>query len=80
MLTVEVDRTKFVDKGTFDFDKLVKKVKSALDSIPEITINDDKVDTVRDKISSFISKAHGQKRAVEQAQQIIANAKLFNAA
>ena len=79
-LTVEVDRTKFVDKGTFDFDKLVKKVKSALDSIPEITINDDKVDTVRDKISSFISKAHGQKRAVEQAQQVIANAKLFNAA
>ena len=34
MLTVEVDRTKFVNKGTFDFDKLVKKVKSALDSIP----------------------------------------------
>ena len=80
MLTVEVDRTKFVNKGTFDFDKLVKKVKSALDSIPEITINDDKVDTVRDKISSFISKAHGQKRDVEKAKQIIANANLLGVA
>ena len=61
-------------------DKLVKKVKSALDSIPEITINDDKVDTVRDKISSFISKAHGQKRDVEKAKQIIANANLLGVA
>jgi len=75
-LQLEIDKTK-VDVSSFE--KIVKKVKSALSSIPQITIKDERVDTVKTRINSHLVKLEKQKKEAETEQLAIERAKLIAA-
>jgi len=75
-LQLQVDKTK-VDVSTYD--KLVDKVKSALTKMPEIKIIDDKVDTVKEKISNFCIRQQRLMADVRKAKSILKNASAYSA-
>ena len=64
-LQVEVDKT---EVNVTKFKTLVDKIKSALSSIPEININDEKVESVENRILSYENKL---KKEEEQKQKQI---------
>jgi len=64
-LQVEVDKT---EVNVTKFKTLVDKIKSALSSIPEININDEKVESVENRILSYEKKV---KKEEEQKQKQI---------
>ena len=65
-LQVEVDKT---EVSITKFKKIVDKIKSALSSIPEITINDDKVETAENRIVSYYNKMKKEKEAEEKRKK-----------
>ena len=65
-LQVEVDKT---EVNITKFKKIVDKIKSALSSIPEITINDDKVETAENRIVSYYNKMKKEKEAEEKRKK-----------
>ena len=64
-LQVEVDKT---EVSITKFKKIVDKIKSALSSIPEIKINDDKVETAENRIVSYAKKL--EREAEQKAKQL----------
>ena len=65
-LQVEVDKT---EVSITKFKKIVDKIKSALSSIPEIKINDDKVETAENRIVSYYNKMKKEKEAEEKRKK-----------
>ena len=57
------------DKG------LVKSVKKALKSIPEINVNDDKVDTVIEKLKTVATKQSKKSEDIMRAKKILSDYK-----
>ena len=76
-LQLQVDKTE-VDVSTYE--KLVDKVKSALNKIPEISIIDDKVDTVKEKINNFCISQQRLSAKLETAKDILKNASALGSA
>ena len=66
--------------NVWTYSKVVEKVKSALSKIPEVKLNEDKVDSVRDKIKQFRDKEEKLKVSLEKAKQVIANAQALGTA
>ena len=48
-----------------NFEKIVEKVKSALSKIPQVKINDEKVDSVKQRLTAYISKLEKDKEKQE---------------
>tara|TARA_B100000780_G_scaffold276123_1_gene244096 strand:+ start:696 stop:1421 length:726 start_codon:yes stop_codon:yes gene_type:complete len=61
------------------YEKIVEKVKSALSKIPEISLNENKVHTVKDKIMAFRKKEDAFKEKLDKAKNIIAQASALGA-
>jgi hypothetical protein len=76
-LKLEIDKEE-VNLSTYE--KVVEQVKSALSKIPQIKLNDDKVETVKEKIKQFRDKEEKLKVSLEKAKQIIANANALGVA
>ena len=76
-LNLEIDKEQV---NVWTYSKVVEKVKSALSKIPEVKLNEDKVDSVRDKIKQFRDKEEKLKVSLEKAKQVIANAQALGTA
>jgi len=70
-LQVEVENT--ID--VVGFETLVKSVKKALKSIPEINVNDDKVDTVIEKLKTVATKQSKKSEDIMRAKKILSDYK-----
>ena len=70
-IQLQIDKTRI---SANSYERLVDKVKSTLNKIPEITIVDDKVDDVKEKIVNFMSKTNTAMAKMKTAKNILKNA------
>ena len=62
-LNLEIDKSEIESISTFE--KIVEKVKSALSKIPQVKIDDERVETVKEKLTAHITKLEKEKEKEE---------------
>ncbi len=62
-LNLEIDKSEIESVSTFE--KIVERVKSALSKIPQVKIKDEKVDSVKQRLTAYISKLEKDKEKEE---------------
>ena len=67
-LNLQIDKSEFKG-GTFQFDNLVNKIKSALSKFPEIIVQDDRVETTKKSITAYQNKMSKENEKAESVEK-----------
>jgi hypothetical protein len=62
-LNLEIDKSEIESISTFE--KIVERVKSALSKIPQVKIDDERIDSVKQRLTAYISKLEKDKEKEE---------------
>jgi hypothetical protein len=62
-LNLEIDKSEIESVSTFE--KIVERVKSALSKIPQVKIDDERIDSVKQRLTAYISKLEKDKEKEE---------------